>query len=341
MKKTAIAALAILLALCLAVPSLAATEAAGGPSPRLSVYIVDYASAAKFGVNALPAVGRSYGANEKIAAVVELYVPANMDLSASATYYGGLTINGQDLSFNVPENAFSVLSATVKAVKPAGLSKDVFTYDPASGTLSRRDHASNLASGANGFTYKWLVFARVTGANAALTATLTGGDGSDDLAAKGYLHMTLGGITYMVLKRAGTDYGYEIYVESGLYKNSAIRIYTDSTGKTTGMAVRAVINGVPGGEAALGVWVNGALGYYDPANSILITSPDQATSSVNRFSSIMAVYSAIAKNVLGLDYYKIGNYVSDSTFLNMVNPPTLTAAADIGHTRTVPKAKGK
>jgi len=341
-KKILVSALALMLALSLCVPAMAVTlksDAADASPFRLSVYLVDYANRGFFGVKALPAVGRAYVAREIVAAVVELYVPANADPSAENTYYGGLVLSGVNLSLNTAENAIKGLTATLKEIKPSGVGIGQFIYDPAEGTLSRASHTANLAPG-SAFTYKWLVFGKVTGDNAKLTATLTGGDGTNALADNGSADIVINGVTYEVVKHmGGAPYGYDIYVESGVYQNSAIQIYTDSEGKTAGMGIRAVVNGVGGGTAGLGVSVNGGLGYYDPSSpSVLVSSAAQATSGPNRYATIMAVYDDVVRGVFGMDYFRLGGYVNDGFFTAFGTAKTLTATVDISHARAVPKA---
>lgn len=344
MKKILTLALALLLMFALAAPAMAFTGTSTPASAvpyKLSVYLVDYSDSGFFGMITLPAADRGYAKNESVAAVAELFVPKGTNPGASGAY-GSLTFSGTNISLNVADNSLSVsggnTSAALKNIGLAsGISTDPFTLN-SSGALVRDGGANFVVNTTSDVTYKWLFFAKVLLDGGKLTVTLTDGSGVSAFikgnSQNSTLTMVLGGVEYQVLKHMeGIPYNYGIYIPGGTYRNSFIELVTDSTGKTTGMVIRPFVttSGITssGPTVPLGVSTTGALGYYD-GGSVLITSASQATpSGHNYYALVMAVYNDVVKGVFGLDYMRIGNYLTDSFFTSMVSANTLTASVDV------------
>ncbi len=318
MKKFITLVLVLVLALGLSVPAMAFTSDTSEDVDHpfdLKIYLVEYDDNDLFGVATLPESDRGYAKNEIVAAVVELFVPKNEDPSDD---YGILEFGGDNVKLNVTDNDGGKLRA-VKVTSP-----DQFNLNSDGDKLTRDDGTAGLAP-TKDTTYKWLFFAKVTDDEASLYAKLIDGDGSKGFATsssenvpsaidntKEYkvLTVTLEGDPYTIWfgvdKAPGGDY---VYVIKG--GDEDIFIYTDDDYKSTGMAI---------GDANLGVNTKGELGVVQGAT--INTDEDD-------IGDIMDVYNDVVVDVFGMDYFKIGNYVRESFFEDLVSADTIVATVDI------------
>lgn len=299
MKKFLTLVLALVMALAIALPAMAFTtdtsEAVRKPY-ELDVYLVEYDNDEFFGITSLPPSDRGYAKNEIVAAIVELFIPKDEDPSKDG--YTKLDIGGNNVSFAVNETKKEGTGAWT--LNPKGTPADGWT--------------ANVASVTGKKTLKWLVFAKVTGDDASITAKLVDGSAPADLVAGTPVAYTLGGVNYTVTK--GTN-SYTIDVKSGDYKDAQIVIKVDSKNKSTAMIIRATASSA---EYPLGVTVGGALGIVD--GGVVKTSGSD-------YNAVMDIYEDVVKDVFGMDYMLIGNYVRDSFFTGLTSSDTISATVEI------------
>ena len=167
MKKFLTLVLALVFALALTVPAMAFTSDAASDDlvPELDIYLVEYEDDAFFGLVGNPPADRGYAKNEIVAAIVELTVPDDYDSDKKLDNddYAKLVLSGDSVSLKVSENALTKGFA-VSANAGSGFGTIVF------------DSKITLPITATGLdqddTYRVLFFAKVTGDDASLTATL-------------------------------------------------------------------------------------------------------------------------------------------------------------------------
>ena len=306
MKKFVTLVLALVMALAIALPAMAFTSDATAPSSaspyELDIYLVEYADNDFFGITTLPPSDRGYAKNEVVAAVVELYVPKNSTLNPK---YTSLELSGSSVNFNVVDNKSGVLQA-------AGLSNPTDPWGTISGTgtiksITRTGPVSDFNTTTSSATYKWLVFAKVTGDDASLTVKLNEGNavtfGSD---------FTFDGVIYNITKGTNT---YTITVKSGDYTNAVINVMVDKNNKSTGMSIQPA-----GYSPAMGLASTNPIGVM--TNSSLVYSGTD-------YNKVMDVYEDVVKDVFGLDFTLIGNYVRDAYFTDLVSGDTVKATVEI------------
>ena len=304
MKKFLTLVLALVMALAIALPAMAftsdTTEASTAVPFELDVYLVEYDNDEFFGITSLPPSDRGYAKNEVVAAIVELYIPK--DENPKTEGYTVLDISGDNVTFNVTDRAIKGDKALAIADKTD--KADGYTVDIAGATAASLDGK---------VTMKWLVFAKVTGEDASITAELVDGTAPKAPTAAGVVY-TLDGVDYLIKKNSGS---YSILVQEGDYAGAQITIDVDSKNKSTGMNIRATASST---EYPLGVTVGGTLG---------IIVGNVVKTSGSAFESVMDVYEDVVKDVFGLDYMLIGNYVRDSFWTGLVSGDTLTATVEI------------
>ncbi len=318
MKKIFSLVLALVMMLALAVPAMAftsdTTDSSSTVPYELDIYLVDYEGDEFFGFVSLPESDRGYAVNEIVCAVVELYVPKAQDPYDDG--YSTLVFSGNNVSLKVTDNVISGSTATLQTV-----------YGPTSFDWDGDDISYDLSD--NDFyytanrTYKWMFFAKVTGDDASLSASLVDGESSGSFsttASVSSIDITLSGVNYTITKSkssSSTAGTYTIAVNTGDYAGSSITINVSSSYKSTGMSINPVGST---GNTALGVTVGGVLGVYDDA--VIRTSG-------NLYEEIMDIYADVAQDIFGLDYMLIGNYVRDSFFEGLTSASTVTAAVQI------------
>ena len=297
MKKFVTLVLALVMALAIALPAMAfttdTTEALRKPF-ELDVYLVEYNNDEFFGITSLPPSDRGYAKNEIVAAIVELYIPK--DENPLTDGYTKLDISGDNVSFAVTDAKKEGDGAWVLTAKTAA--KDGWT--------------ANVASKTGKATLKWLVFAKVTGDDASITAKLVDGTGPADLVVNTAVPYTLGGVNYTVTKKAGS---YELNVTSGDYNGAKIVIKVDSKNKSTGMSIATSSSLYP-----IVSTVGGSLG---------VLVGDEVKTSGSIYNDVMDVYDDVVKAVFKMDYMLIGNYVRDSFFTGLTSSDTISATVEI------------
>lgn len=181
MKKLLPLLLVFTLLLCPLLPAMAFTaddnENADNPV-QINLYLVEYNDADFFGVASLPVSDRGYAKNEIIAAVAELTVPS-MDILKDSSFramYRYFMLSGEHVDFDVAENNITYIKSNAYAALLCGNSfgtefETQFLNDDLLIELF------NLQFSNKDETYRWLFFAKVTGENASLSATLY--DGSE------------------------------------------------------------------------------------------------------------------------------------------------------------------
>jgi LPXTG-motif cell wall-anchored protein len=113
-----------------------------------------------------------------------------------------------------------------------------------------------------------------------------------------------------------------IAVNGGDYNGALIFIQVDEDNVSLGMTINphtAHTNTF----VALGVNTHNELGIVDPDN------PAKILTSGDMYDDVMDVYNDVVVDVFHMDYFKIGNYVRDSYFENLVSPATIIATVDI------------
>ncbi len=331
MKKLLTLLLVFALTLGLGAPALAFTNdnTAKDKVPYdLSIYLVEYDDNDLFGLASLPQSDRGYAKNEIVAAVVELYVPKDETIQPPDNLF--LKISGENVELDITENYENGILSLKKSFEADPPDADVSEpiWDTAFPLPGMGDHEAfymTIGRLAGETTCRWLLFAKVTGDDASLTAKLIDGEYPDyELTNNSALGLTLDGVQYIIGTADNVDADkhsiYSIFVGSGSdYTGSIILIETDKDHKSIGMTI------LPDGSewGILGVGTNGKLGvmrYSNPA--VLLTSGDY-------YEDIMDIYNDVVVDVFGLDYMLIGNYVRNSFFNAMVSPRTLIATVDI------------
>ncbi len=308
---------------------------------KINLYLVDYDQQDFFGVASLPPADREYAKNEIVAAVAELYIPELNVLKNSPLRlrYMWFVLSGENADLNIVENKISTdAHGTTTADLKTGnvpVPMDAF-YDKAYNEISIQLNDVQVEDTAQ--VYRWLFFAKVTGDNASLAATLY--DGSKSIS-DGFsnaktdpetgetvqtLSRSLYDLSLNISKRSmsGTEgWRYTILTSSVDYpKGSGFTIYVDDKHRSIGMDL---FRGSHEDTVTVGMGVNakGELGFVDPANpAVLLTSGDL-------YNTFMEFYEEIVRDKMGLDYFKLGNYVRDSYFENLTSEYTLTVTADI------------
>lgn len=310
MKKFLSLSLALVLALGLAAPAMAFTNdnsTAVDHPYDLSIYLVEYEDNDLFGFATLPASDRGYAKNEIVAAIAELYVPKDEKILPDE--YGTLVLGGDNVSLNVTDN---YKNGSIKLLTTSNIVEDTNVNTPAA-LNSDGEIVLDIISLAGKNTFKWLFFAKVTDDDASLYAKLIDGQGNLKFSGSS-LDVTLDGTKYTITKSGtGTDDGY--YQISG--DGDVIKLFVDKNYKTVGMSIDP--SGSTG-EYNLGV---------NTAKQLGIVSGSKVLTSGNEFDDVMAVYQDVVKDVFGLDYFLIGNYLRDSFFENLISSDTITATVDI------------
>ena len=323
MKRILILALALVLALGLAVPAMAFTsdsEAADDSIPySLKIYLVEYDDNDLFGIVTLPESDRGYAKNEIVAAVVELDVPEDEDLTDDG--YTMLVIGGTNVDFDVVDNDIATVGpnefATLSASGFAS-DTDVYAYDRDEDRFVRYIDAPGFSDLADDETYKWLVFAKVEDDDAMLVAKLVDGTSGNELDEDNPLVVTLEGVTYSILKVAETSY--TITITDGDYEDDQIIIDIDDDNVSEGMTIVIDAAYDEAGTYPLGVNTKNELGIVKGA--VIDTDGDD-------FDAVMDVYEDVVVDVFGMDYFLIGNYVRDSFFNKLSSSDTVVAMVQI------------
>lgn len=303
MKKFVTLVLALVMALAIALPAMAFTTdttAPSGKSPfELDIYLVEY-NDDFFGLTSPPPSDRGYAKNEVVAAMVELYVPKGEDPSID---YKRFEIDGKSVSFNVTE-------APIASTNAWKLSKVMDGTAIDSWNVATADWAAKPGK----VTMKWLVFAKVTGDDASITASLIDGSGNTGFNSSNTLTVVLGGDSYTVTKnKANGSSGH--YAVTG---KANFKVYVDKNFVSQGLTVATSSSAT---YYALGFNNAGVLGVID-GNGIHRTSGDI-------YREVMGVYDDYVKGVFGLDYTLIGNYVRDSFWSDAKSSNTVTATVEI------------
>ena len=321
MKKFLTLILALALAFGLTVPALAFTSddsAADDSIPyELSIYLVEYDDNDLFGLVALPESDRGYAKNEIVAAVVELDVPEDEDLTDDG--YTKLVIGGTDVDFDVVDNDIATVGPNEIATLTASgfaVGTDLYVYDRDEDRLVRYIDDLGFSDLPDDETYKWLVFAKVEDDNAMLVAKLIDGTSGEEFDVHNPLTITLSGETYDVTSAANL---YTIEVMTGDYDNDTILIDVDDDNISEGMTI-VIAAGANAGNYPLGVNTDGELGIV--VGATIETSGDN-------YDAVMDIYEDVVVDAFGMDYFLIGNYVRDSFFEALSSPDTLVAMVSI------------
>jgi len=342
MKKLLPLVLVLTLLLCPLLPAMAFTadnnENADNPI-NINLYLVEYDDVDMFGVASLPISDRGYAKNEIIAAVAECIIPP-MDILKDSSFramYRYFMLSGEHVDFNIAENNITFTDrddyATLLCGNSFGMQFDAqFLNDDLLIELF------NLQISDKAETYRWLFFAKVTGENASLTATLY--DGSEVPNSKfgdrenvkrdgGALRLerTLGDTHFRIFKITEPDVDglrYEVQILPREPEDviDGFIIYVDDDYHSTGMELFEETKDARQ-TVSLGVTPRGELGIVDPENSAVILT------SGSLYDEFMDIYNDIVLGKLGLNYFRMGNYVRDSFFENLCSKNTLTKTVEI------------
>ncbi len=230
MKKFLTLVLALVLALALAAPAMAFTSVEPDTDTpyELDIYLVDYEDDAFFGYASLPATDRGYAKNEIVAAIVEFVTPKNEELDED---FDSLVLSGEDVTLNVTDNEISGSKGTLYT--SAGNLKFAWDGDELSySALEKFDDTDKKTTG------KVLFFAKVTGDDASLTATLNADDSGFENPPAESSYSSLHSILFV-----GDDYivdhatgAFVIYDED---VNPLFEITVDSKNKTKDLYIYA------------------------------------------------------------------------------------------------------
>jgi len=325
MKKHLALLLSLVLALCLAAPALAFTSDTSEEEDHpymLSIYLVEYDDNDFFGLTSLPPSDRGYAKNEIVAAVVELYVPD--DEAVDHTEYGCIVFGGENVDLDVADNYKSGVISLVTSdnlIEAPAANANVDT-EP---VLNADDEIQvDIGELKGEDTFRWLFFAKVTDDDASLYAKLTDGLAMEEFSGSS-LFITLDGVLYSILRTdpdSNGEFQYVIAVNGGDYRNTLIFISVDEDNVSTGMTIYPATADAHT-YIALGVNTHNELGIVDPDN------PAKILTSGDKYDDVMDVYNDVVVDVFHMDYFKIGNYVRDSYFENLVSPDTIIATVDI------------
>ncbi len=327
MKKLIPIVLVLLLFMPLAVPAAAFTgdtrKTVSTEAYKLHIYLVEYEARGMLTEASLPETDRAYAKNEIVAAVAELYVPEDDEITGND--YGKLVFGGENVSLNVADNRDTAGNIDMEINDAVSDDADITTFS----SLVDDEIVTRINSLPGENTYKWLFFAKVTDDDASLYAKLIDGDGNEGFGSDDVMEATLEGTNYLVWKTTPDqdgDFSYIIAViDSGSdYYKSEIRIDVDDTHKSQGMSID--IDGGQGlayAPAALGVNTAGKLGVVDPLNKAKILTDGSL------YDDIMDIYNGIVEGIFGMDYYFIGNFVRDSFFEDLVSANTIVSTVNI------------
>lgn len=332
MKKLITLVLVLVLAFGLSVPAMAFTgdtcEDVDHPYD-LSIYLVEYDDNDLFGLATLPKSDRGYAKNEIVAAIVELYVPE--DEAVVFDNYTLFVIGGENVDLDITDNYVGGnMQLTTSSNIVTGVNTSIAWWDEDNSEIVYTVTDIGL-KGED--TFRWLVFAKVTDDDASITAKLIDGEGvgefeviDPDYPDESSLILVLDGVTYYVIKNYDTvhdEYYYGIMIGNGDYPMAGFRLDVDEDYKTIGMSIRLDLEDDAEPWLALGVNTKNELGIVDPENSAkILTDGDD-------FDDVMDIYNDVVVDVFGLDYFKIGNYLRDSFFEDLVSADTIIATVDI------------
>ncbi len=342
MKKLLSLLLVSILLLCPLLPAMAFTaddnENADNPV-NINLYLVEYNDADLFGVASLPSSNRGYAKNEIIAAVAELTVPT-MDILKDSSFramYRYFMLSGEQVDFNVAENNITIIKEDVYAALLCGNSFGT-EFDTQFLNDDLLIELFNLQFSDKDETYRWLFFAKVTGENASLTATLYDGSEIPNSKFEGRLYAKGGGEIqrlertlddthfwiYKIKDPDGDGLRYEVQILPREPEDviDGFIIYVDDDYRSTGMELfKDYRDAKP--TVSLGVTPSGKLGIVDPENPAVILT------SGGLYDEYMDIYYDIVLGKLGLDYFRLGNFVRDSFFENLSSKNTLTKTVEI------------
>lgn len=316
MKKVLTLVLALVFVLALAAPAMAFTGDTTplNPTPyTLKIYLVEHQSEDIFtGWIGLPAVDRGYAKNETVAAVVELKVPkGEADLT---TDWLPLEISAKNASLKITKNGLDAIPATTATLNtsnnvPAG--NKVFTF--ATGSDSKFTTVANAYTADN--TFKWLVFAYVTGDDASLTAKLVEAN-----EPKLGTEFSLNGKKYTVTKNPTAAAPLPAIVGYRILSGTAdiIDLLVDSDNKTTGMVI------YPGGAVPAAIVNHGS-----PFEAYIDGVLYGAGSTNTTYVAAKKLYDDVVVKAFGLNFELKGAYLRDKFFTDLVSNKTLVAKVDI------------
>ena len=303
MKKFLTLALVLVLALAMTVPAMAFTDEVKEDAPpyEVDVYLVEFEDDEFFGLTGMPPSDRGYAKNEIVAAIAELFVPkAAGDLDY--TDYTGMEFTGDSVTFNVTDNDDVLASSNLTG-------KGDWAATPYDADGVYYEFSANLPKDK---TYKWFFFAKVTGDDASITATLLA-DASAFAATGDTLVVD---DDYVVEIVAG---GFEVSEWDGLAAGDLLfAIDTDSKDKSTGLTI---YDGATGYEV---VGLKSGMGFL---NGTLLDPDVAADKAIIR--DLMAIYNDVFVDVFGFDFDKIGNVVDEDTFLDIVGSDDVEATVEI------------
>lgn len=306
----------LILMMALALPAMAFTTDSAEKEKKiydLKIYLVEYDDNDFFGVASLPPSARGYAKNEVIAFIIELSVPKGENPYPD---YREIDTVGKNVTFAVTEN--SSLSKTTDNVGP--LSPAWYSDNK---EMAYTIYANTFDATEKAQVFKVLCFAKITDDEASITVSLTDGVSEPYWYAEPFndIYVTLGGKDLYLRKNYnGSDGGYYTIRDD---EYNLIHLYIDKNHKTVGMSINLYDDSPDHGEIFLGVNVRGELAIVDPDNPATILTEG------NLYDDVMKVYDDIVVDLFGLDYLKMGNYLKDSFFEDLVSPDTIVATVDI------------
>ena len=316
MKKFLTLALALVMVLAFAAPAMAFTsDAVEDVEYDLSLELVEYDDNDFFGIASAAPSDRGYAKNEIVAFVAALAIPKNADIDD----YTKIEFTGENVNFNVTDNKTNFATANL-----VGADRKVkYDADGIYGTLTADDYEGKT-------TLKWLGFAKVTGDEASITATVYASDVEDaefvavNDAEYGYyvweLFLTLDDEDFRIVcdeqrgKADGLVY-YDVYSED--FGMPLFSIETNSKGVTKNLYI---LN-----EEMYKVEKNsrGQLLFISDNGDDMVVKGDPM------YKILSKIYEDYFVEIFGLDFDNIGNKLKMSFFEDLASYDSFSVTIDI------------
>ena len=305
--------MALVLALALSVPAMAFTDNVKEDAPpfEVDVYLVEFEDDEFFGLTGMPPSDRGYAKNEIVAAITELFVPKAAGELKLADY-SGMEFTGDSVSFDVTDNKNALASANLKVGDPV-VADQLGEWDGYDKDGVYFDFLKDLPKDK---TYKWMFFAKVTGDDASITATLK----ADASAFEDVDDTLIVDDDYVVTIVAD---GFNVSYWDGTAADDLLFfIETNDKDKTTGLTIYQ--DGTDGYEV---VALKSGMGFLPVGGGALLDPDDSGDKAIIR--DLMAIYNDVFVDVFGFDFDKIGGVVDEDTFLDIVGSDDVEATVEI------------
>ncbi|MDL2235610.1 hypothetical protein LJC07_05590, partial [Christensenellaceae bacterium OttesenSCG-928-L17] len=330
MKKFLTLTLVFLMLLAVAMPALAFSavepEEDDDSIPyELDIYLVEYEDEDDLGlpVLSLPPSDRGYAKNEIVCAISKLYVPKKEDPYDDG--YVAWIMSGDNMKLEVAERAILSTNLSTGANQFWRVNDDNEFY------ITVRD--GRFYNDSKNQTYALAFFAKVTGDDAFLNATLTK---EVDFSAAGELLID----KYVVDNSDDEDYTYVIYGtekdnNGDLIKDADKKIFAiETNSKDASKALYVYLTDANAGASNAGGWWRvgvDSTGYYfsseddsyidhDPKDIYRLdhVTIEQESDAKRAYNTLMDIVEDVFEDDFGFSYDYIGNVINDKTFIGVV-----------------------